>query len=257
MNRIKKRNVTITVLSIFITSVITIRAQTMTSGIAQKINLSDKNITDGSIICMEKKGFGLCDLEYSPSMYGVVSDNPAAFLDTGANNNARMVLSEGVTLVRVSDKNGSVKKGDYVTSSSTPGMAVKANANGYVLGLAIEDAKQITSGGKVVTVALHIHAEASLSSTRSNLVSVLRDATKAPLLEPLAAFRYVLAGLLVVVSFTLGFVYFGKISGTVVEAIGRNPLAEKLIRRNLFLHVGLTIVIVALGLFASYLVLIL
>jgi hypothetical protein len=144
-----------------------------------------------------------------------------------------------------------------VTSSETPGMAVKAIENGYVLGMAINDAVQASTGENRVMVALNIHPEAQLSGTRSNLISVLRDASKAPLLEPLAAFRYVLAALLVVISFSLGFIYFGRMANTGVEAIGRNPLAEKMIRRNIILHIMVTLIIVVVGLFAAYLVLIL
>lgn len=233
----------------------TVSAQDMGVGLAKEVEITGANVFDGAVVCTAKTGFIMCDKDYSPTMYGVITASPSAVIDTEIEG--QYVLTDGMADVRVSEKSGPVVKGDFVTSSTSLGMAVKANNNGYVLGRAIEDVRQLQTGEKVVRVAIQIHPEAQLSNTRSNLISVLRDAASAPLLEPLAAFRYVLAALLIVISFTLGFVYFGRMANTGVEAIGRNPLAEGLIRRNIILHVVVTIVIVGVGLFASYLVLIL
>jgi F0F1-type ATP synthase membrane subunit c/vacuolar-type H+-ATPase subunit K len=232
-------------------------AQELSTGIAKKVSVIEMSAFDGAIVCTKSGGFGLCNIEYSPSMFGVVSDNPAAYFDIAPVENGRLVLSDGVVKVKITNSNGSIRKGDFVTSSLTPGIAQKATENGYVLGMALADAVTQSNGDINVSIAINIHPEAQLSNTRSNLVAVLRDASKAPILEPLASFRYLLAAILVVISFTLGFVYFGRMANTGVEAIGRNPLAEKQIRINVILHVIVTLLIIGVGLFTAYLVLLL
>jgi F0F1-type ATP synthase membrane subunit c/vacuolar-type H+-ATPase subunit K len=60
-----------------------------------------------------------------------------------------------------------------------------------------------------------------------------------------------------VVAFTLGLVYFGRIARAGVEAMGRNPMAKRMIQLSVLLHVVLTIIIVLTGLGIAYLILIL
>jgi hypothetical protein len=249
------RKQTIVIFALLVLSANRVRALDIGIGVAKEIEVKGSNVFDGALICSSNTGFEMCKSAFAPTIYGVMVASPAAMIDTELEG--VFVLTDGMADVRVSDKNGEVLKDDFVTSSESLGLAMKAKNNGFVLGRAIEAVRQLPTGEKMVRVAIQIHPEAQLSSTRSNLISILRDAGAAPLLEPLAAFRYALAALLVVISFSLGFVYFGRMANTGVEAIGRNPLAEGLIRRNIILHVLVTIVIVGVGLFASYLVLIL
>ena len=58
-------------------------------------------------------------------------------------------------------------------------------------------------------------------------------------------------------SFVMGFVYFGRVARSGIEAIGRNPLASRIIQFNVILHILISIVIVLVGLAIAYLILIL
>ena len=64
-----------------------------------------------------------------------------------------------------------------------------------------------------------------------------------------------MAALVVLATFIIGFSSFGKISGTSIEALGRNPLASKLIRSAVVLNFALTAIIIAVGLTMAYLIL--
>lgn len=48
-------------------------------------------------------------------------------------------VKEGVCQVKFNSEGGVIKKGDLVTSSSQPGVAMKAAKSGMVLGVALED----------------------------------------------------------------------------------------------------------------------
>lgn len=55
---------------------------------------------------------------------------------------ANPVQKEGVAKVKYSNENGTIKKGDLVTTSSTPGVAMKATTAGMILGIAMEDGSE-------------------------------------------------------------------------------------------------------------------
>jgi len=56
---------------------------------------------------------------------------------------------DGVYFVKCNSENGKIRKGDLVTSSSEPGVAMKATKSGMILGLALEDASGSTGLVKV------------------------------------------------------------------------------------------------------------
>jgi F0F1-type ATP synthase membrane subunit c/vacuolar-type H+-ATPase subunit K len=232
-------------------------AQITTSGIATPIPI-EGDVKEGDIICSNESAYGLCSQEYSTEMYGVVTDNPSASFEYENKEGIRLVLSTGTAVVRVTSVNGSIKKGNLITSSLKGGLGQLANRNGYVLGTALEnyESGDANAAGEIL-VAINIHLAAGMSGARSNLLMALREGLSAPLFEPLASLRYILAALILLFAFVLGFAYFGRVSKTGVEAIGRNPLASRMIQMSVLMHVIITVVIVLMGFGMAYLILIL
>jgi len=72
------------------------------------------------------------------SAIGVVSTNPGQVLDDGSMTNPVPIALAGRVPVNVSTVNGSIQVGDYLTSSTIPGVAVKATGAGPVIGTAME-----------------------------------------------------------------------------------------------------------------------
>lgn len=213
---------------------------------------------DGDIICGYDSGLSRCNTEYDPTMYGVVASNPALEIADEEFDNARTIVTNGVVDVRISSVNGNVQEGNYVSSSSNPGVAQLATRNGYVLGVALEDFSSDNPDDiGTIQIALNIHAQSGLSTARSDLLQALRTGLAVPLLEPLDTFRYLLAIIMIIIAFALGLIYFGRSSRAGIEAVGRNPLARKTIQFTVFLNIMLTLVIVLVGLGVAYLILIL
>lgn len=73
-------------------------------------------------------------------LFGVVSTNPGSVLgyDESLSSKQKPVALAGHVPVKVSDENGPIKVGDYLTSSSIPGVAAKAKSPGVVIGQALE-----------------------------------------------------------------------------------------------------------------------
>lgn len=235
-----------------------IYAQEISPGMAVSIDMGDLEVQNGEIVCSDGEGFILCSEPYSTGIYGVVTQNPALSINIESDSNNALIISNGVAEVRVSAVNGNISAGDLITTSDNLGVGQLADRSGYVLGTSM-DAFEPQNPDEVgtVLVAIQIHPAAGLSGARTNLVQVLRQGLQAPLFDPLDSLRYVLAALIVLTSFILGFIYFGRAAGSGIEAIGRNPMASRKIQFAVLLHVLITIVIVLSGLFLAYLVLLL
>ena len=233
-------------------------AQITSSGIAVSMPVNDKDAKDGDIICTYKEGNQRCKAAYDPSIYGVISRNPSAAIKDEELKGSELVISSGIARVRVSSINGNIKEGEFVTSSETAGVAQLANRNGYVLGTALENFESDnTNNVGMIQVAINIHPAAGLSGPRTDLLQVIRQGLTTPFFEPLDSLRYLLAIIIVLIAFTLGLVYFGRVAKAGVEAVGRNPLARRMIEFSVILHILLTIVIIIAGLVIAYLILIL
>src|SRR3989344_3017634 len=235
-----------------------INAQITSSGIATTAPINDDQAQNGDIICLYSDGVRRCEIFQDPAMYGVISDLPAASLEDKDVKNSRLVITSGIAEVRVFSANGFVKEGNFVTSSETQGVAQLSNRNGYVLGTALENYESTDPNaiGKI-QIIVNIHPAIGLTGSRGNLIKFIREGMTVPIFEPLESLRYLLAVLMILLSFSLGMIYFGKSSRTGIEAIGRNPLARRVIQFTVVLNIMLTIVIILVGLGIAYLILIL
>ncbi len=244
---------------LFLNSLIvnSIFAQISSSGIAITVPVVDDQVQNGDIICTYKEGNKRCFRENDPSLFGVISENPAASVEDRDIQSFKLVVTSGITKVRVSSINGDISEGDFVTSSQIQGVGQKATKNGLVLGTALESYQSDNPQDVgVIQVLVNIHP-ASISGARGNLLQFIREGVTVPVFEPVESLRYILAALMVIIAFSLGMIYFGRASRAGIEAIGRNPLAKRIIQLTTFLNILLTIVIVLVGLGIAYIILVL
>ena len=75
---------------------------------------------------------------YQSNIMGVVSTKPG-FVAGSYTPNSYPIALVGRVPVKISTENGPIKSGDYLTSASIPGYAMKATVAGRVLGTALED----------------------------------------------------------------------------------------------------------------------
>ena len=237
---------------------ISIYAQGKSVGTAVSILIVDKDIKDGNIIVATPKGYGMTATAYDSNMYGVYTQSPAIFLQNTADDQTKPVTTSGKAEVLVSSVNGNIKKNDFITTSTIKGVGEKATRNGMVLGTALQDYSNSNqkATGKIM-VAVNPHFNASFADTKTNILEVLRNASDPTTLTQLTSLRYVIAAGIALLSFGIGFVYFGRITSKGVEALGRNPLASRMIQMNLILNLVLMVIIIAVGLGLGYMILIL
>lgn len=224
------------------------------SGYGLSIQLADKNVPEGSIISSTSNGYKLTTKEYESGIFGVTTNTPAVSLETVPSAGLNYVIYSGLTKVRVNSSNGSIRRNDLITSSGTPGVGIKATKNGFVIGTAMEN---LSGENGIILVNINPHYDTSYETGVSrNIFDILSNARQSAYLSPIEALRYVIAAIIALLGFVLGFIYFGRVAQKGVEAIGRNPLAGSKIEFSVLLNVALTALIIVVGLIIAYLILI-
>jgi F0F1-type ATP synthase membrane subunit c/vacuolar-type H+-ATPase subunit K len=231
-------------------------ASTATLGVAQMVEMKDPTVKNGTIVSTSPKGAILSNVPYDAHVVGIVSRDAAIILNSVGTKNAVPIISNGTVYVLVSTKGGAIKKGDLLTTSVKPGIGVKAEKDGYVLGTALEDySSSNPDQADLIAVDLDLHyfnAKPTFPGTLSDIFKIALLPTKD---SPTPIFKYIVAAAVVLGSFVLGFLSFGRTAAKGVEALGRNPAASRIIHLGIIFNVGIVVTIVMAGLVVAFLIL--
>ena len=200
-------------------------------------------------------------------LIGVVVPISDPALQPGTNH--ALVGSSGTAQVLVSNINGAIKKGDYITASAADGIGEKATQTAVMLGVAQADFTGQEAGDTTATVTTgHSQRQISIGQIPVGLEigTVALDTNGAAAYVPVAvqrladliaghsvsALRLILAGVILLVGLiSTAAILYSAINSS-IQSIGRNPLSSGSVYRGLF-QVGLiTIAILAVCLSAMY-----
>jgi hypothetical protein len=225
---------------------------------AISVPIVDPNVEEGSLISYIDGEYVLSLEAYDENLFGIVSHNPALYLQDQNLESSVLVGNKGDMDVRVSTKNGAIKEGDYLTSSEIPGVAQLADKSGRVIGVALEgyDSADPNEIG-LITANIDIKSHLKQESLTENLLTVISDGLSSAFLTPLASLRYIMALIVTAITFAIAFLSFSRLTSRGVEALGRNPLAGSSIRSVIIFNFILTFIIIASGLAIAYLILVL
>jgi hypothetical protein len=227
-----------------------------TLGVANMVGVKNANVQDGSILSASPQGAILSTTPYDSQVLGIVSRDAGIILSTSDDKNSVPVISNGTVYVLVSSQQGDIKKQDLITTSTIPGVGVKAVDAGYVLGYALEDYSNPNpkQAGKIaVNLSLHyFNSKPTFAGTLTDILKIVLLPTKN---SPAAIYKYLVAAAVVLGSFVLGFISFGRTAAKGVEALGRNPAASAVIHLGIIFNVGIVIAIILAGLSVAFLIL--
>lgn len=202
-------------------------------------------------------------------MVGVLVEQADIVVEEGEPKEGdQLIITKGDAPIIVNGESGPIRPGEVLTSSATPGQAMKANVDGIAVAVALEafNPKNEADTGVIralidvrfTTVGDSFSAD-SLGLTDTGMVSSIRKSVSE--LIGLGAsglggtspfFRYSLAVLVVAIAFVGGFLLFGRIALRGVEALGRNPLARKTIIFGIFINTVFTLMLVACAIALAY-----
>jgi F0F1-type ATP synthase membrane subunit c/vacuolar-type H+-ATPase subunit K len=265
----------ITSLTVFI-SVLVLQLLLPTLVFAQTLDVAntyliqdDKAVSGDIMRVTADKGLVRSNTIYDPTLFGVLQDNPLiVYREVQEAPNQKAISRNGDVVVNVTNYNGTIRAGDYISSSPIAGKGMKASQSGYVIGVATSafapDGQTVTFQGRSmqsgqVKVALQIqYADISNPRFFERLLSAINAALFRNFTDPEKSFliiRYIIAAVVASLFFLIGFFGFTRSIAKGVEAIGRNPLAKQSIQFSVFLHLALTIVITLIGLVLAIVIL--
>lgn len=232
-----------------------VRAQINSIGIATYLEVTGNKIEDSSIVVVTKKGYALSSIPYEPNIVGVVNLNPAISLKTDKQKRGFPVITAGSAYAKVNGTNGAIKIGDSITTSAVPGTAMRSSESGFVLGEALADAVFTKSNDtKIIEVAINPHYVQLNNQLSNSLFDIFKLSKIAAYEKPSKALQYILATAIILISFGSGFLIFSKVISKGIEALGRNPLAGRMIQLSIVFNVLLIVIIIVIGTGLAYLV---
>lgn len=228
--------------------------------------IADTDAVDGDILKATDKGLVRTTIGFDNKMFGVVQDSP--LLVYRSETKGKPIIRSGVAQVSVTTLNGPIKYGDYITSSAVSGKGQKASESGYTIGMALgaftgENAQQVDGPkGKVavgkIPVAVRIeYTELTNPRFAGRLFGFVGTAFLENVSDPKqigSLIRYIAAGLVILLSFTFGFLTFSRSIAKSVEALGRNPLAKSAIQLSMIINIALLLGTGILGIVAAVLI---
>lgn len=198
-------------------------------------------------------------VEANDSPITLSSDKEKVFVSTAGNND-----------VLVSDENGAIQPGDYISISSLAGVGMKVGEEqSIILGRALnkfegkEDSigtTQSSSGRAIhfgrVQVAISINRNPLVKTAEgSDVPSFLKKVGAAVADKPVSSIRvYLAATVFLATAIITGVILYSGVRNTLIS-IGRNPLSKKTIYKGLMQIILMGLIIFITGLFGVYLLL--
>lgn len=252
--------ITLVIFSLFIAPALhsVVSAQEgVSDGVSTSVPIADRDASVGKIVSLSDGTFHLATIEYDKFLFGIITTRSAiAFTHKNAPNDIP-VLTSGTTKVVVTNSNGAIKKGDAVTSSTMPGVGMKATRPGNIVGFAMENFNPPKKGQTGVIQVSSSFGYYSFGKAPSNsfVDSFLNTLETAAQNQPPIAFKYTTAGFIIVASILFALYFFGSAALRGIEALGRNPLAASIIQKGITKNILVTVVAIICGLLIALVIL--
>lgn len=240
--------------------------------IAEGYATSD-NLALGSIVSLQNGSSDrvtAATLGNANNLVGVIIDggNALLSLSTGQTNQVQ-VATNGVVETLVSDSNGSINAGDPITASAISGVGMKATSNIKIIGIAQSDLNNGNSSPQTYTdksgqkhtvrigeVPVQVNVsyyykqpdKTIIPAALQNVANSLAGKNVKPLPVIISAAVFLIT-LIVVMS-----IIYSMIKSSIIS-VGRNPMSQSAIYRDLIQLSALVLVILAVAVVAIYLIL--
>jgi hypothetical protein len=239
--------------------------------ISQSYSTNDK-LSLGSIVSLQKNSTDQVVASASSNVDGLLgvvinAENSLLSLSSGQANQVQ-IATTGTLQVLVSDINGPIVRGDHITASPISGVGMKATGNVRIVGVAQGDlpantaqqpytssdgVKHSVALGEVpvlINVSYYFREpdKTIVPPALQNLANSLAGKTVSALPILISAAIFIIM-LIVVVS-----IIYAMIRSSIIS-VGRNPMAQSAVYRDLIQLSALVLGILAVGLIAIYLIL--
>ncbi len=245
-----------------------VSAQDVARGYATK----DKGLKPGMVVALTSDSSATvpeverADLSNASKVIGVTTTISENLVTIASGSDQVYVQSTGEVNVYATDLTGDIKKGDSVTVSPLKGSVIRSGMSSTQIGLALEDfpaaseESQLEISGSGKTTVHTAKIKISLASGVSDRSAIPKESSLQRLGRTLTGKKIgeiqVLIALIIfsIVMVAEGSIIYGGITSA-ITALGRNPLAKKIIVKELVRLLGMVVIVLAVGLGAVYAVL--
>lgn len=243
------------------------------SAIARGYETTDTGLQVGMVVALSTEGSSTIERATQGNakrVVGVVTTFENSSVTLASGQTRTLVESEGQVEVYVSDLAGPIKQGDLLAMSPLKGVLMKASDNdgSTILGIATEDV-DFSTDTQVASVEQNGKSkDAKITKTKVNLnnkgsdngqgqaePSTLAKLGKSIVGKDVGEVRVLMAFIIfIIVLIAEGGIIYGAVSSA-ITALGRNPMARKIIHREIIQVLLVAIGVLLLGLGAVYAVL--
>ena len=204
------------------------------------------------------------------TMFGVVISSDSSLLSLSAGQSDQVqVATTGTLPVLVSTINGPISKGDQITASPISGVGMKATSNVRVIGIAQGEltetggSKQTykdAAGAEHTTVLGQVPILVNVSyfykePEKTLIPSALQNIANSVAGKPVSTLPIIIsAAIFLIMLIVVSSIIYSMIRSSIIS-VGRNPLSQSAIYRDLIQLSAIVLIILAVGIIAIYLVL--
>lgn len=197
----------------------------------------------------------------------VINADSAALALASSSGTQAQVATSGTLSILASDINGPIRKGDHITASQIAGVGMRATANIRVIGIAQGDMTGTTSTGYSDQNGTKHTVNIGQVPVLINVSYFFKEPDKTVIPAAIQSVANAIAGrsvstLPVVISAAIFLVMLIVVSSIIysmihssIISVGRNPMSQSAIYRDLIQLSALVLGILAVGVIAIYLVL--
>lgn len=212
---------------------------------AVEMIVEDKKAGPGDVLVKKEGKLKRAEKPYDKAIFGVVATNPIVTFGRKTPDSLP-IITNGITLVKVTGEPEPIKEGDYLTSSDKSGIAKKASYSGFVLGKALENFEGKEGLIKVFVYPHEVVFETEKSWTKMSFWEAVGRIISALEKDVPNVLRYIFSLVVAAGSFLLGFRAFVTSLREGIKGISRNPLAKGSIRFSMILNlIGILILTLA------------
>lgn len=232
---------------------------------------SDKTLAINSIVSLKDNSADevvAASHTNADNLLGVIVSAGSSSLSLTNNlSNQVQVATSGTLHVLVSDINGPIARGDFITASPISGVGMKATDNARIVGIAqgtieggasqtIKDDQGKDKVVKVGQVTVLVNVSSYFKQPDKTLIpSAVQNVANAFAGRTVAALPILVsAGIFVVTLLVVVIIIYSMIRNGIIS-VGRNPLSQSAVYRNIVQMSGLVLGILAASFVAIYLVL--
>jgi len=240
--------------------------------ISQSYSTTDK-LSLGSLVSQVNNtsdAVAAADSDNVDNLLGIViSESNSLLVLSNGNKNQVQVATTGTLQVLVSDINGAITRGAQITASPISGVGMKATTNTRVIGIAQGDLTSANSKSETYTDDKNVKHTVKIGQVpvlvnvsyffkepdKTIIPAAIQNVANSVAGKPVSTLPILVsAAIFIITLIVVVSIIFAMINSSIIS-VGRNPMSQSAIYRDIIQLSALVLAILAVGLIAIYLVL--